>query len=111
MVFLLLAGMLSSFGALAMDEAELIEGEGIVQEVLLAQSTVVISGFQYRVVPHAKVLIRGSSSSIAGLAVGMKVHFRYENYQGFKAEMSAVREGNVIVELKQLPDSYVVQQH
>lgn len=108
---LLVAGVLVGQGALATDEADLVDGEGVVQEISLATGSLVISGFHYRVVPHADVRVRGSSSSIAGLVVGMKVQFLYENFTGFKAEMSAVEEGNLIHSIEQLPDSYEVQQH
>lgn len=111
MGLLLVAGALASNPTLAADEADLIEDEGVVQEISLAEGRVLISGFQYQAPPHADVMIRGNASSIAGLVVGMKVRFLYENFEGFKAEISAVQEGRVIAELEQLPDNVGVQEH
>ena len=104
-------GTLGASQALAQDAAvtqDWVENEGVVQEISLADSTVIISGIQYGVVPHAKVLIRGNASSLAGLAVGMQVQFMVENIEGLKAEIAGVSEGFVIHELQQLPDNVAI---
>ena len=112
-----LALMATSFGVTvattstsAADEALLIDAEGIVQEVTVGESKVLITGINYEVVPHAKVTVRGNSSSIAALRPGMKVRFVYEHIQGFDAEISARQESSVISELEQLPDSHLVEE-
>jgi len=86
----------------------MIDAEGIVHEISVGESKVLISGVNYDVVPHAKVTVRGNSSSIAALRPGMKVRFVYEIVEGYNAELAARIEGSVISELEQLPDSQVV---
>ncbi len=108
---LVLACALSAPFALANNELELIPDEGVIQEISLAESKVIISGYEYRVVPHADVKVRGNASSIAGLVVGMKVSFQYEEFVGFKAELSAVSEGFVIHQLEQMPDNVELLLH
>jgi len=88
----------------------LIDAEGIVQEVSVSDSKVLITGIRYEVEPHANVQVRGSSSSIAALRPGMKVRFVYHVIDGFEAEISARAEASVISELEQLPDSHVVEE-
>jgi len=97
--------------ASATDEALLIDAEGIVQEVAVSESKVLITGINYEVVPHAKVTVRGSSSSIAALRPGMKVRFVYELVEGFDAEIAARDEASVISELEQLPDSHLIEEY
>ena len=94
--------------AYAADEALMIDAEGIVHEISVGESKVLISGVNYDVVPHAKVTVRGNSSSIAALRPGMKVRFVYEIVEGYNVELAARIEGSVISELEQLPDSQVV---
>jgi len=96
--------------AAATDEALMIDHEGIVQEVSVSDSKVLITGINYEVEPHAKVTVRGNISSIAALRPGMKVRFVYEVMEGFDAEIAAREEASIISELEQLPDSYVVQE-
>jgi len=88
-----------------------VESEGELQEISLSDSTVVISGFEYRVVPHARVRVRGNDSSLAGLRVGMKVQFMFETFEGLKAQVAGVAEGFVIHELQQLPDNVEILLH
>ncbi len=92
----------------ATDEADLQEAEGVVQEVSVAESKVLITGIRYEVEPHANVQVRGTSSSIAALLPGMKVRFLYEVIEGFDAEIAARKEASVISRLEQLPDSHVI---
>lgn len=102
------------FGSLAYAigiDDDWIEAEGVVQELSLADSTVLIDGLQYRVVPHAKVQVRGRDSSFAGLQVGMQVLFFYESFEGLRAEVAALEEGLVIHEIEQLPDNVQVMQY
>ena len=96
--------------ALATDAGKLIDAEGVVQEVLISDSKVLITGILYEVVPHANVEVRGSSSSIAALRPGMKVRFVYEVIEGFDAEIASRDESSVISELEQLPDSYLLEE-
>lgn|GEM_PF-2756118 len=106
----LVATSVATTSVLATDEALLIDAEGIVQEVSVGESKVLITGINYEVVPHAKVTVRGNSSSIAALQPGMKVRFVYEHIEGFDAEISARDEASVISELEQLPDSHMVEE-
>jgi len=109
-----LALALTSFAASvasATDEALLIDAVGIVQEVTLSEGKVQITGINYEVVPHAKVTVRGNSSSIAALRPGMKVRFVYEVIEGFDAQIEARDEASVISELEQLPDSQLVEEY
>ncbi len=101
----------ASFGssvASATDAALLIDAEGIVQKVKLDEGKVQITGINYEVVPHAKVTVRGVSSSIAALRRGMKVRFVYEVIEGLDAEIESRDAASVISELEQLPDSHLV---
>lgn len=105
-----LAASIGSGSALATDAGNLIDAEGIVQEVTVSDSKVLITGIRYEVEPHANVKVRGNSSSIAALRPGMKVRFVYEVIEGLEAEVAARDEASVISELEQLPDSYVVEE-
>lgn len=96
--------------AMAVDEADLNYAEGIVQEVSVATSKLQITGIVYDVEPYATVEVRGVSSSIAALQVGMKVRFVYVVMEGLDAEIAAVQESSVISEIEQLPDNYVVEE-
>jgi len=115
MVFVatLLGGALGGSPVLAQDVAALdwVESEGELQDISLADGTVIISGFEYRVVPHARVRVRGADSSLAGLSVGMKVQFMFETFEGLKARVAGVAEGFVIHELQQLPDNVELLLH
>ena len=90
-------------------ELELIDGEGVVQEVSVATGAVTIAGITYRVEAHADVNIGGLPSSVAGLQAGMKVSFLYADGGGFEG-VAALQEPSVIHELEQLPDSYVIEE-
>lgn len=100
----------ASAPAMATDAGNLIDAEGVVQEVLIGDSKVLITGILYEVEPHADVEVRGSSSSIAALRPGMKVRFVYEVIEGFDAEIASRDESSVISELEQLPDSYLLEE-
>ena len=107
---LTVGAVIGAGSALATDEGLLIDAEGIVQEVSVSDSKVLITGIRYEGEPHANVKVRGNSSSIAALRPGMKVRFVYEVIEGLEAEVAAREEASVISELEQLPDSYVVEE-
>jgi len=50
---------------------------GVIEEVELASSTILISGLRYRVVIDAQVEINGSYGAYSMLQKGMNVHFTY----------------------------------
>lgn len=107
---LALAFLVGGQSAWATDEADLIEGEGVVRSVSISTAEVEISGFVYTVLPQASVQIRGTASSIAALGEGMKVRFVYEVIEGFDAMIAAMESSNLIHELEQLPDSQVLEE-
>ena len=90
-------------------EVYLLDAEGTVQEVDVGESTVIITGFRYRAGPDADIEVAGRSSSLAGLAAGMKVRFAYEMRDGIDAQVADDAMSRII-ELEQLPDSYQLEE-
>ena len=88
-------------GQAAAQNAEVSEGEGVVQKMLFETNKVVIDGVQYRVAFDARVEIRGSYGAYSMLQKGMKVLFEYRRFSPTELEIFAI---------EQLPDNRVIEE-
>jgi len=97
---LVLAGFATP-GAFAEDAAPQRTKAGIIQEIDLAQSSLIVSGMQYDVAFDAKVEIRGSYGAFSMLATGMQIQFTYLVHSESR---------RTIIEIKQIPDNFTIEQ-
>lgn len=102
--YLVLALLLVSFvtpGAFAEETAPQRTKAGIIQEIDLADSSLVVSGMRYEVAFDANVEIRGSYGAFSMLATGMQIQFTYLVYSESR---------RTIIEIKQIPDNFSIEQ-
>ena len=88
-----------------------LEERGIVQEVDLAKGLVTIAGYRYKVAQGSPINIAGNASSIAAVAVGMKVRYVLRTFEGLDAQIQGKSDRKVVVEIEQLPDSTNILQY
>lgn len=102
--FLVLAVVFACFsatGAFAQDSGPLRTKVGVIQEVNLADSSLIVSGMHYDVALDADVQIRGSYGAFSMLTKGMQIQFTYQ----VKSESE-----RTIVEVEQIPDNLSIEQ-
>ncbi len=74
---------------------------GVIQKIDLADSTLIIEGTLYQVSMTAAVEIRGSYGAFSMLQTGMQIEYTYEVHSD---------TDRTIVEIKQIPDNFTVDQ-
>lgn len=102
--FLVLAVVFACFsatGVFAQDQAPLRTKVGIIREVNLADSSLIVSGMRYEVALDADVQIRGSYGAFSMLTKGMQIQFTYQ----VKSESE-----RTIIEIEQIPDNFSIEQ-
>jgi hypothetical protein len=82
-------------------EADVLEEEGVIEQLILASNEVVISGVTFRVAYDAQVAIRGSYGAYTMLQPGMKVFYEYRRYSPTELEIFAI---------EQLPDNREIEE-
>jgi hypothetical protein len=91
----------SATGVFAQDQAPLRTKVGIIREVNLAESSLVVSGMRYEVAFDANVEIRGSYGAFSMLTTGMQIQFTYQ--------VNSESE-RTIIEIEQIPDNFSIEQ-
>ena len=98
----LLTLLLITFGGqLQAQEADVLEEQGIIEELKLAGNELIISGVTFKVAFDAEVQIRGSYGAYSMLQPGMKVYYEYRRYSPTELE---------IFTIEQLPDNQPIEE-
>lgn len=77
------------------------DSAGLVQEVSVADNSLVIDGVRYRMAPDGKVEIRGSYGALSMLQAGMRVYFEF---------LRVSPQERRIVLLQELPDNVELEE-
>ena len=88
-------------GQLQAQEADLMEEEGVIEQLIVASNEVIISGVTFRVAFDAEVEIRGSFGAYTMLQPGMKVFYEYRRYSPTELEIYLI---------EQLPDNQEIDE-
>ena len=88
-------------GQLQAQEADLVEEEGVIEQLIVASNEVIISGVTFRVAFDAEVEIRGSFGAYTMLQPGMKVFYEYRRYSPTELEIYLI---------EQLPDNQEIDE-
>lgn len=88
-------------GQLQAQDADLMEEEGVIEQLIVASNEVIISGVTFRVAFDAEVEIRGSFGAYTMLQPGMKVFYEYRRHSPTELEIYAI---------EQLPDNQEIDE-
>lgn len=99
----LLMLLLATFtgGQLWAQNADVLEEQGVIEQLKVASNEVIISGVTFKVAFDAKVEIRGSYGAYTMLQPGMKVYYEYRRYSPTELEIFAI---------EQLPDNQPIEE-